>query len=452
MVFHLISRGIGINLNAEFRKLNQSQYWDAQLLHQSQLQLLTQCVEFARQNSPYYAKILSTQGKVDRMEKFIELPVLTKKEVQENFESIVVSKPNIRYITDTTSGSTGTPLKIRINKDAYAKHFAAKCRALMWHSVNFCDRQARLWGLTLDNRERIYWRIRDVLQNRIRFVAYESDSHKLSSFYKKCCQFKPTYINGYTSSIHRFALFITHNNLDTLGWGTKVVLPTAEMLYPHQRNDIQAAFGCPVMNEYGCSEVPGIAYECEFGNLHISHENIILELLEDDGKPIPYKKEQLGKVTLTPLFYRAMPLIRYQNGDLAVWSSEESCPCGRQRGLPTLKKVVGRSVDILVDESGNESHWTAIYYGVKKIFDNHVVDEFQVIQKSNTHIHFNIVQGVKFHQGAIRQVEERVKAILGNSVYVTYELVDFIPRTESGKLKYFISVKEGSIDEGEKSS
>lgn len=439
IVFHLICRGMRLNLKTELNRLDQSQYWDPRIIHRNQTQALIECIEFARKNSHYYTKLLSNQGKIDSIEKLLRLPILDKKQIQENFDDIIVEKPNIKYISDSTSGSTGTPLKIRINKEAHARHFAAKCRALMWHGVNFYDRQARPWGLTLDKRERIYWRIRDVLQNRIRFVAYESDPSKLLSFYEKCCRFRPTYINGYTSSIHRFALFIAQNQLDTSKWGTKIVVPTAEMLHSHQRDDIKKAFSCPVMNEYGCSEVPGIAYECEYGNLHIAHENIIFELLDDSGNPVPYESNAAGRVTLTPVFYRAMPLIRYQNGDLASWSGIESCPCGRQSGLPTLKNIVGRSVDILVDESGNESNWTAIYYAVKKVFDGHVVNEFQVIQRSNIHFHFNIVPGNRFHQETMPELEERIKRILGNSVYVTYELMDFIPRTGVGKLKYFIS-------------
>jgi phenylacetate-CoA ligase len=444
IMFNIICKGIGVNVNEELKKLNESQYWDVKKIYQDRFQALTECIEFTRQNSNYYSKSLSNLAKIDSMDDFINLPILTKKQIRENLNNIFVEKPNMSYLSFSTSGSTGIPLNIRINKEAYAKHFAAKYRALKWYGVNFSDRQARLWGLTLESKERIYWRIRDFIQNRVRFVAYEPDPNKLLSFYRKCCHFKPTYINGYTSSIHRFAIFIINNNLDIQKLTTKVVLPTAEMLYPHQRNDIKTAFNCPVMDEYGCNEIPGIAYECEAGNLHINHENMIFELLDDKGEPIPYEKDQIGRVTITPIFYRSMPLIRYQNGDLASWSGVESCPCGRQPGLPTLKKIIGRMVDKIVDESGNESNWTIIYYAVKKVFDDHIVNEFQVIQRSKTHIHFNIVPGNEFTQDAISKIQERIRPVLGNSVYVTYELMDLIPRSESGKFKYFISELENS--------
>jgi phenylacetate-CoA ligase len=98
------------------------------------------------------------------------------------------------------------------------------------------------------------------------------------------------------------------------------------------------------------------------------------EILDDDGAPVPAGTE--GNVVITDLYNYGMPFVRYMNGDRAI-ADEEACPCGR--GLPLLRKVVGRRLDVLVTQDGRAVPGEFFPHVLK---DFPAVRRFQVIQTS----------------------------------------------------------------------
>src|SRR5690606_14972011 len=131
--------------------------------------------------------------------------------------------------------------------------------------------------------------------------------------------------------------------------GVKVVFVTSEMLYPHERNIISQSFQCPVANGYGARDAGFIAHECPAGSMHISAEDIIVELLDDNGQPVA--AGQSGEIVVTHLATPGFPFIRYRTGDMAQLASQP-CSCGR--GLPVLANVQGRRRDFLVTTAGDQ--------------------------------------------------------------------------------------------------
>ena len=116
------------------------------------------------------------------------------------------------------------------------------------------------------------------------------------------------------------------------------------VLHDWERRTIEEVFQCPVTNRYGCEEVSLIACECQrHDGLHVNADGIYLEVLRPDGTPCP--PGEPGMIVVTDLVNRAMPIIRYQVGDMGVLSDRQ-CPCGR--GLPLLEKIEGRMADYVV--------------------------------------------------------------------------------------------------------
>ena len=68
--------------------------------------------------------------------------------------------------------------------------------------------------------------------------------------------------------------------------GVQVAFVTAEKLYDDQRRDIARAFGCAVANGYGSREGGFIAHQCPAGGLHITAEDIIVEVVDEAGSPL----------------------------------------------------------------------------------------------------------------------------------------------------------------------
>src|SRR5207253_2509642 len=124
--------------------------------------------------------------------------------------------------------------------------------------------------------------------------------------------------------------------------GIKVVFVTSEKLYDEQRNLISRVFGCAVANGYGGRDAGFIAHACPEGGMHISAEDIIVEIVDAAGQVLP--PGSAGEIVVTHLATSHFPFIRYRTGDVGVLD-RQLCACGR--GLPLLKEIQGRTTDFV---------------------------------------------------------------------------------------------------------
>src|SRR5262249_25984262 len=134
-------------------------------------------------------------------------------------------------------------------------------------------------------------------------------------------------------------------------WSPRSIVVGAEKLHPFQRELIERVFRAPVFETYGAREFMLIGAECDrHDGLHLTTENLLVEVLDDEGRPAPAGAE--GNAVVTDLTNAGMPFLRYVNGDRAV-AGFGACPCGR--GLPLLRKVVGRRLDVLHTPDGRRA-------------------------------------------------------------------------------------------------
>lgn len=422
-------------------RLETMQWWDSERMAVWQREQLGRALDHAVATTPRHRQMITRQAVADASadpRRLGDLPIMTKDEARERFEDLQAEDYRTARVQDlSTSGSTGKPLRVRVDNACFGRYFAAKFRALRWYGVSFADRQLRVWGLMMAGHKRLYWRARDLLQNRLRLPSFDLSDDALERFWPRLRVFRPIYVNGYTSAVQRLADFLEKTGKDGRSLGVKVVLPTAEMLYDWQREQMERVFGCPVMNEYGGCEVQAIGYVCPSGTMHVTHENMIVEALDDRGMPVPDGQE--GLLTVTSLCARAMPMIRYQNGDLVRLRSGVRCGCGRHPGLTVIEGIVGRSTDVLLRADGQPTHWTTMYYAIKDAFVPGMVIEHQVRQKALDHLEILVVKGPKLTDAAMDRFLSRMREVLGAAMRMEVVFVNEIPREKSGKHRYFVS-------------
>jgi phenylacetate-CoA ligase len=185
-----------------------------------------------------------------------------------------------------------------------------------------------------------------------------------------------------------------------------------------------------VANGYGGRDAGFIAHQCPQGGMHITAEDIIVEILDPDGQPVP--RGAAGEIVVTHLATGDFPFIRYRTGDVGVLGTEP-CSCGR--GLPLLKEIQGRTTDFLVARDGTVMHGLALVYIVR---DLPQVKAFKIVQESLDLTRVQVVSDVPLD--AMRQpIVDGFRARLGATVAVEVERVEQIAPERSGKFRYVVS-------------
>lgn len=215
------------------------------------------------------------------------------------------------------------------------------------------------------------------------------------------------------------------------------VICFGEALRQETRERIEAAFKAPCLSRYSAEELGVIAAECrEAQTLHVNEAGYIVEILSlsDDT---PAEVGELGRVIVTDLYSHAMPLIRYDIGDLAI--AGKPCSCGVASA--TLERVEGRTVEMLQAPSG--AHINPFFINpIMK--DESGVRQFQFAQLDSMNYQLRIV-GDLSNGGTT--VAEALRKELGASAQIEIVRVGDIPPLKSGKRPYVVNEWQRSSGE-----
>jgi phenylacetate-CoA ligase len=212
----------------------------------------------------------------------------------------------------------------------------------------------------------------------------------------------------------------------------EVVFSTAEVLHPHQKQIISEALGgVPVANGYGSREAGFISHQCPEGSMHITSENVIVEVVDAKGDPVG--PGERGEIIVTQLDCLATPFLRYRTSDVGALRAEK-CPCGR--GLELMDVVEGRSNDFLIMSDGRRIHSSAIHAALSGLAG---ICNFQLRQESSGHIRVLLVVDGQWSEESQRKLETNLSERFGSGATFALEYCDEIPPSASGKYRYVIS-------------
>lgn len=417
------------------RNMERSQWLPADELEMLQLSRLRTFLEDIGEHVPYYRQLFDSLGfrpeKVDALQALQQLPLMGKPEIRAHSEQMKADDA-VGLARFNTGGSSGEPLIFFIGSQRVSHDVAAKWRATRWWGVDIGDPEIVVWGspIELGAQDRVrQWR--DKLFRTQLLPAFEMSEHKLDEFVNTICQVKPAMLFGYPSALAHIAEHGQKRGIDLSGLGIRVAFVTSERLYDHQREKIEQVFGCPVANGYGGRDAGFIAHQCPSGSMHITAEDIIVEIIDADGRVLP--PGQSGEIVVTHLATRDYPFVRYRTGDVGTLSTG-GCACGRS--LPVLQDIQGRSTDFLVGQDGTVMHGLALIYILR---DLPGIASFKITQESLQLTRVDIVRGEGFVTTNEQAIEDVFKQRLGQGVTVEFNYCDEIKPEKSGKFRYVIS-------------
>jgi phenylacetate-CoA ligase len=417
------------------RRLEQTQWLTPAGLESLQLQRLRRLLERAGRSVPYYRDLFRELGfdparDLRSLADLARLPRLDKPAIRAAGERMKASDA-VGLARFNTGGSSGEPLVFYIGRERVSHDVAAKWRATRWWNVDIGDPEVVVWGSPIELGAQDGVRaVRDRMLRTQLLPAFQMSAEKLDGFLARIRAARPRMLFGYPSALSHIARHAQARGQRMDDLGIRVAFVTSERLYDEQREQISATFGCPVANGYGGRDAGFIAHQCPQGGMHITAEDIIVEILDPDGRPVP--RGSAGEIVVTHLATGDFPFIRYRTGDVGVLG-EEACACGR--GLPLLKEIQGRTTDFLVARDGTVMHGLALVYILR---DLPQVKSFKIVQESLDLTRVQVVTDAPLE--TLRPAIVRgFRARLGEQVEVEVERVEQIAPEKSGKFRYVVS-------------
>lgn len=384
---------------------------------------------------PYYRELFATLGfdprSLSSVADLRHLPLTDKATMRAAGERLRAegARDISRY---NTGGSSGEPLIFYIGKDRKSHDVGAKWRVTRWWDVDIGDPEIVIWGspIELGAQDRMrMWRDRFLRTELL--PAFEMSEANLDRFVTTIRRKRPTMLFGYPSSLLLIACHARMRGVAMDNLGIRVAFVTSECLYDEQRATIGEVFGCKVANGYGARDAGFLAHECPSGNMHLQAEDVIVEIVDTEGRVLP--PGQAGEIVVTHTATHEFPFVRYRTGDIAVLD-DKACACGRT--LPLLKEIQGRSTDFIVAADGTVMHGLALIYTVRDVPG---VERFKIVQHSLEHTEVLLVTSAAYTPDGEARILKDYKARLGDSVRVTLTRVDEIPKEKSGKFRYVVS-------------
>lgn len=396
---------------------------------------LIKLLSLAAATVPYYQDCWTKEQKEAAQRGVLEeLPLLEKDPIRNNpraFLSTKVSQKGIK--TFYTSGSTGTPISTMWTPREIQDSVAVReVRSVNWAGVSYKLPRATFSGRMVEPNplsQGPFYRY-NAVERQVYFSPFHLRSSTAHQYIRALRDHGIQWMTGYAVSFYLLAQFILEQKIEAPP--IKAVITTSEKLLPEMRKTIEDAFSCRVYEEYSTVENAVFASECERGNLHVSPDVGVVEILRPDGTSC--EPGEPGEVVTTCIMRFLQPFIRYRLGDIAVWDTEK-CSCGRQ--MPVIKEVVGRIEDVIIGPDGRKM---VRFHGV--FVNQPHIREGQIIQETLHQIKVNIVPTDGFADTDAQDVVHRIQQRLGASVNVAVNIVDKIPLSKSGKFKAVISLLE----------
>lgn len=423
-------------------QLEQSQWLPPEEIERRQIRQLGILLNHAYQAVPFYRERLEGAGLIPGRIKgpgdWRKIPLLKRVDIQSAGKSLLATKAPKEHGApgySTTSGSSGAP--VTVVGTAVTRLFwnAFILRQHLWHRRNFTLKLATIrhfdephsnevqivtdnWGSgtvgIVATGPAVSLNIREPVAEQADWLERQN----------------PGYLLSYPSNLFALARHFTESGRQL----TKLreVRSFGEILEPHVRVACREAWGVPVTDAYSSQEVGYMAMQCpQHEYYHVQSEGVLIEVLDEHGNPC--QPGEIGRVVVTSLHNFRMPLLRYDIGDFAEVG--ESCDCGR--GLPVLKRIVGRQRNMFRLPSGEQFWPTFDFGGTPK--DLPPIRQFQVVQRSQEEVEAILV----VFRPLSDDEEQRIKSLLTRSLRHPFQIkltyTDNIPPGPTGKYEDFRS-------------
>jgi phenylacetate-CoA ligase len=412
------------------QKARKFQWKPKHQIRESQLIGLRRIINYAYHNVPYY-NLLFTKAKLDpksirRVADLTQIPLLNKEDIRNNFRALLSREYEVgQCVSRFTSGSSGMPLTVLYDAAAWDFAEAIYARALFNVGIKPWSRCAFFWAEPFP-KFRFYERMGLMQKN------YVSTTRNVDYQIKQLNRIKPSVLYTFPSSLR---ILVKHYLNGAIKTKPSIIVCTGELLPGKTKREFEEIFGCKVFDQYGTQEFNRMGWTCGCDEgFHIDEDAIVIEFVKDNEQ---VSEGEVGSMVVTGLFNRAMPLIRYNLGDIGS-AERVACRCGR--GLSLMKILEGRSDSLITLPSGRILGPRAI----TGVFDHLMLHSnkvliYRLVQKTKSKFELYLVKGDRFDDGTVESILSSLQILIGEPVNIQTRIVSDLARTKGGKFRYVFS-------------
>ena len=338
-------------LQREFHeRLLDSQYALPEKRRDGQRKNLAKLLRHAREHVPFYAHrldpVFTPSGDID-WSRWSELPILLRDDLLDHGEAMQSQTlPALQggVGSASTSGSSGR--RVTVSSSAYSRivQTASVFRAQGWHGLDWSRNFVAWGGMDVASPTETGRPAQGAkwgpgwLAESTGGAFYVSGPTPARHVLDELSADGALYLGTRPQRAQQLADEAMRHGLELklgaiLGFGTA----TTE----EARAECATAFGARIISPYSSKEGHLMAFQCPTGtHYHVNEETALIEIVDDDGNSCT--PGQTGRVLVTSIHNFAQPIIRYEQGDLAVFGG----PCGCGRTLAVIQKIVGRQTDM----------------------------------------------------------------------------------------------------------
>jgi len=393
----------------------------AEELRSLQEKKLNEILTFATEHSQYF-KDLGIRPNKDPIAWLKKFPVLEKSTLSLNRGKMVVLS-GIKLHAISTSGSTGERSTLLFTSDELSY---IRANQIHWWELAGYKIGDKILQTGISNHRFTIKQLKNIIFRTKYVKAFSHTQQQLKEILHYLVRNKNVFIVGFASSLYLLAEKAKELGITSIK--AKSVLSLGGKLFDFYRESVESVFNCKVFDTYGCGEGMGIACQKDLNFMYLITPNVYIEIVDNNGDEV--NDGEMGHVLLTNLNARAMPIIRYRIGDLATKLPVDDYPKVRELNYPLLKNIIGRDTDIVKTKTGKYlvvHSFTAVF----KYYSS--IRQFCVIQRDLDGIEIQYIKGDNFSRSNLASIQEKVDLTLGEHLPITFNEVEYISPTPSGK-------------------
>ncbi|WP_299978035.1 phenylacetate--CoA ligase family protein [Desulfobacula sp.] len=370
--------------------MEQVMYWNKELetmprreRESLQLERFRKRMAYVYDRSPMYKKKYDQTGikpsDIKTLSDISKVPFTVKEELLESqkrnppWGEMICVPPEDGVRVFQTTGTTGTPLKVMLNKKDWTKHYYEQFMYFMnAYGIKRSDILYVPFGYGLYIA---WWGFQAALEQAgVMIVPGGAQSSK--DRVKNIFEWDATVICGTPTYLLHLGEVAKNMGISLADSQVAVVVAAGEpgANIASTKKAIEDTYGAKCYDDIGSSEITNFGFECAAQKgTHVNENMFYAECLDLDTLE-PVKDGEVGELVLSNLCTETMPLIRYRIKDLVKFN-RELCECGRSF-LRLDGGILGRSDDMF--QFGGVNVFPSAIENLLREVDN-FSNEYQII-------------------------------------------------------------------------